>query len=517
MTAHFTPTVFSLTLRALKRYPDRLAFKWANSELSYAATTGLIGRLQFVLNRLGMKPGARIGLLTANRAETWCVGIAAQGLGMATTWLHPMGSLDAHSFQLEDADVSAVVIDVSHYGERGGEIASRLPDIPVFTIGRASYGVDLLDLAGAAGSCEPTDCSTPTGIATLNYTGGTTGRQKGVIKLNTMVAQMAISILADFELPANPRFLAVAPISHVTGTNVLPTLLRGGTIHLMEKFDIGQMVATVERERINFLMMVPTMIYGLLDHPQLDQFDLSSLELLLYAGSPMSRIRLQEGIERLGPIFAQLYGQAECFPITVMPKKDHDVSSPELLDACGFPVSGCEVRLLDDENREVTTGERGEICVRGPTVMDGYWRQPDLSKEALSGGWLHTGDIAFADEVGRFYIVDRKKDMIVTGGFNVYPREVEDALASHPAVSNCAVIGTPDAKWGEAVMAVVVLRQGLSATAADLIDHVKAAKGSVHAPKRVEIVDALPLTAIGKVDKKTMRASYWSGQTRNVG
>jgi fatty-acyl-CoA synthase len=517
MTIHFTPTLFALTLRALKRYPDRVAFKWDQGQLTYRQTVQLIGRLQAVLHQAGIKSGSRLALLSANRADLWCAGVAAPGLGATTTWLHPMGSLNAHCFQLEDADVAAVMVDAANYGHRGSEIASSLPDIPVYTFGKAPYGVDLLALVDNAGSQAPVDLSKATHIGTLSYTGGTTGRQKGVAKTSLAAAHAALQLLADFEIPADPRFLAVAPISHVTGTNVLPTLIRGGTVNLMERFDVDKLVWTVARERINFLMMVPTMIYGLLDHPRFDDFDLSSLELLLYAGSPVSRSRLVEGITRIGPVFSQLYGQSECSPITAMRKAEHDISRPESLDACGFPVSGCEVQLLDDESREVKPGEHGEICVRGPSVMQEYWRQPELTQETLFCGWLRTGDIAIRDETGRIYIVDRKKDMIVSGGFNVYPREVEDALATHPAVGMSAVIGAPHAKWGETVLAYVVLRAGTVATSSELIDHVKSLKGSVNAPKYVEFVEALPLTALGKIDKKALRARHWAGQTRKVG
>jgi fatty-acyl-CoA synthase len=308
----------------------------------------MIGRMQGILREQGLLSGQRIALLTANRAETWCVGVAAQGLGLATTWLHPMGALEAHGFQLEDADVSAVVIDAAHYQARGAEIALLMPNLKIFTLGDASYGLDILNLSKSFPEAMPVDYSKVDGIATLNYTGGTTGRQKGVVKSNATISQVVISMLADFEFPAEPRFLAVAPISHVTGTNVVPTLLRGGTIHLMAKFDIEQMAQIIKCERINFLMMVPTMIYSLLDHPRIGEFDLSSLELLLYAGSPMSRSRLEEGADRLGPIFSQSYGQSECFPITLLRKAHHDLSRPERLESCGLPVTSCEVRLVED-------------------------------------------------------------------------------------------------------------------------------------------------------------------------
>lgn len=513
---HASPSFFSLALAALRRYPERIAFQWAGGRLTYRQATSLIGRYQAVLARHGIGAGTRVALLSANRADSWCAGMAVQGLGAATSWLHPMGSLDAHCFQVEDADVAAVIIDAAGYAHRAGEIAARLPGSRILTLGKADAGIDLAVLAEKAGNPAPVDHSSASAMATLSYTGGTTGRPKGVMKSGGANGHVALQMLAHFDMPLAPRFLAVAPITHVTGTNVVPTLLRGGTVHLMARFDPEEMAATIARERINATMMVPTMVYGLLDHPRFDAFDLSSLETLLYAGAPISRQRLIEGIGRVGPVFCQLYGQSECSPMTALRKEDHDLSQPALMDACGFPLAGCEVRLLGDDNREVTPGQHGEICVRSPAAMSGYWRQPELTEQALAGGWLHTGDVAVADECGRLYIVDRKKDMIVSGGFNVYPREVEDALATHPAVSMGAVIGVPDAKWGEAVTAYVVLRAGKSATADELIHHVKAIKGSVNTPKRVEIVTALPLTALGKLDKKALRARHWSGQGRNV-
>lgn len=516
MTTQLTPSFFSLALAALRRYPDRIAFQWPDGQMTYRQTARLIGRLQASLHRLGIGPGTRVALLAANRADMWCAGMAVQGLGSVTSWLHPKGSLEAHCFQLEDAEVAAVIVDADHYGHRCGEFAARVPALRVLTLGKADGGADLLALSDGAAP-EPVDLSIGKEVATLSYTGGTTGRQKGVAKSGAANAHATLQILADFDMPAMPRFLAVAPISHVTGTNLVPTLLRGGTVHLLATFDLDEIASVIARERINAMMMVPTMIYGLLDHPRLAAFDLSSLELLLYAGAPISRHRLQEGLERLGPVFCQLYGQSECSPIAALRKEDHDLSRPEQLEACGFPVAGCEVRLLDDDDREVPPGEPGEICVRSRSAMGGYWRQPELTAQAFAGGWLHTGDVARADETGRLYIVDRKKDMIVSGGFNVYPREVEDALATHPAVSMGAVIGVPDPKWGEAVTAYIVLRAGKSATKEELVSHVKALKGSVNAPKRVEIVDALPLTPLGKLDKKALRARHWQSQSRNVG
>lgn len=516
MTIYANPSFFSLALGALRRHPERIAFQWAGGQLTYRQTLQLIGRLQAVLQRQGIRAGTRLALLSSNRADMWCAAIAAQGLGAATTWLHPLGSLDTHCFQIEDADLAAVVIDADNYSHRAGEIAERLPDSRILMLGSADAGINLLALAHEIGECEPIDLSTCAGMAALSYSGGTTGRPKGVTKSGGALGHMALQMLANFDMPVAPRFLAVAPISHVTGSNVVPTLLRGGTVHLMTRFDPDEMAATIAREHINSMMMVPTMVYVLLDHPRFETFDLSSLETLLYAGAPISRQRLIEGIERIGPVFCQLYGQSECSPITAMRKDDHDLSRPRVLDACGFPVIGCEVRLLDKDNHEVAAGQHGEICVRSPSVMGGYWRQPELTEQACIDGWLHTDDIAVADEQGRLFIVDRKKDMIVSGGFNVYPREVEDALVTHPSVSMGAVIGVPDPKWGEAVAAYVTLRPGKAVTPEEIIRHVKSLKGSVNTPKHVEIVATLPLTALGKLDKKALRARHWTGQDRNV-
>src|SRR5690606_36121293 len=316
----------------------------------------------------------------------------------AITWLHPLGALEAQRFQLEDSESAALVVDADHFAERGGELAAAMPGLQLFCLGRADYGTDLLAAAARGGAQSPVDRSAPGLVATLNYTGGTTGRSKGVVRSSHGLTRMAIDILGDFEIPAAPRYLAVALISHVTGTNVLPVLLRGGTIHLLPRFDPERILETVAAERINFMLMVPAMIYGLLDHPAFGRHDLGSLELLLYGASAMSPTRLREGIERIGSVFSQLYGQTECYPIAVMPRADHDPAHPERFSACGFPISGVELRLLGDEGQPVAVGEPGEICVRGPVVMREYWRQPEQTAAALSGGWLHTGDIARADE-----------------------------------------------------------------------------------------------------------------------
>jgi fatty-acyl-CoA synthase len=286
---------------------------------------------------------------------------------------------------------------------------------------------------------------------------------------------------------------------------------------LHKGWDAQRWMDTVAREHITMSLLVPTMIYALLDAPGLPQADLSTLETIMYGASPMSPSRLVEGIERIGPVFSQLYGQTECAGIvTCLWRHQHRVGDAHRLTSCGQAMPGARVAILDDDGRELPDGEPGEICVQGPTVMQGYFKQPELTAQTLVDGWLRTGDVGTRDAEGFFHIVDRKKDMIVSGGFNVFPREIEDVLTQDPAVSVAAVIGVPDDRWGEAVKALVVARPGMSVDAPALIERVRAAKGAIHAPKSIEVLASLPLTPVGKPDKKVLRAKYWAGRARGV-
>jgi fatty-acyl-CoA synthase len=285
----------------------------------------------------------------------------------------------------------------------------------------------------------------------------------------------------------------------------------------MSGFSPAEFFGMIEQHRITATMLVPVMIYVLLDSAESRSADLSSLQTIFYGASAMSPTRLAEGIRRWGPIFFQFYGQTEVpMTISVMHKREHDPDDLERLGSAGRPVPWVHLALLDDDNRPVAEGEAGEICVRGPLVMKGYRGLPEQTAEATAGGWLHTGDIGRLDADGYLHIVDRKKDMIISGGFNVFPREIEDVIGAHPAVAQVAVIGIPDDRWGEAVKAVVVLRPGQSVDAAELVSRVKAAKGSVQAPKSVDFADAIPMSPLGKPDKKALRARYWGDRVRGV-
>jgi fatty-acyl-CoA synthase len=274
-------------------------------------------------------------------------------------------------------------------------------------------------------------------------------------------------------------------------------------------FDPVKVMAAIEQHRITSVLMVPTMVIAMIDHPRFGEFDLSSLEVIFYGASAFATARLKQAIEKLGRIFFQFYGQAEApMSITVMRRDEHDINDMTRLAGCGRPTPLLHVALLDDDGGTVPDGEPGEICVRGPLVMGGYLNKPEETAKVFEHGWLHTGDVAVRSPDGFLRIVDRKKDMIVTGGFNVYAREVEDVLTDHPGVRQAAVIGVPDPKWGEAIKAVVVLEPGVSVDPLTLIARVREKKGPVHAPKSVDFVDALPLSPLGKPDKKALRLRY---------
>ena len=467
---------------------------------------------QFVqaLASLGVKRGTRVGLIASNRPEVLHVSHAVQLLAAIYVPMHPLGGLADHRHVVEDSGVEILVFDAGRYAYRAAELAQALPALRLLAIGDSPLGADICALAGSfAPSPLVAPGVGPHDVMRLGYSGGTTGKPKALASVHRTGVTTLQIMLSDWEWPNPPRVLSCTPLSHAGSAMFLPTLMKGGTMLVLPGFDPVAVLQAIQDHRINCVLLVPTMIYALLDHPRFEEFDLSSLETVFYGASAIAPSRLREAIERIGPVFCQFYGQAEApMAITMLRKCEHDVNDMRRLASCGRPSPWVRVELLDTDNRPVPDGEPGEICVRGPLVMDGYRDNPQLTAQAFAGGWLHTGDVAVRDPDGFLRIIDRTKDMIVSGGFNVYPREIEDIIAQHPAVSQVAVIGVPHPRWGEAVKALVVLRPGQSAGEEELIAPVAAAKGSFQAPKSVEFVDAIPQTAVGKPDKKALRALY---------
>ncbi|MGY2085804.1 AMP-binding protein [Blastococcus sp. SYSU DS0539] len=499
-----------MLVTALGRAGDRPALHIDGRVLTARELAGLVSRYEQALRSLGVGPGTVLATLAPNSPELVALMCAELLVGSTSTSLHPLGSLEDHAYVLADSGADALVFDPAAHGDRVVELAARHPGLRLIALGPSERGADLVaDAATMTPRPLHAPAADPAAVQRLSYTGGTTGRPKGVV--HTFASRAAVTQLmtTEWEWPHQPRHLVCAPLSHAGGTAVLPVLLRAGSLWVLPRFDAEQVLAAIETHRITSVMLVPTMIYALLDHPRLDRFDLSSLETVFYGASAMAPSRLREAMARIGPVFAQFYGQAEApMTLTVLRRADHDPTVPGRLAACGRPVPWVHVELLDDDCRPVPDGLPGEICVRGPLTMREYLGKPAETAAAFAGGWLHTGDVAVRDADGILTIVDRKKDMVVTGGFNVFPREVEDVVAAHPAVGGVAVVGVPDARWGEVVVAVVVPRPGAAVAAEEIIALVRERKGPVQAPKRVEFVSELPLTQVGKPDKQALRARF---------
>lgn len=511
-------TMGDLIIRAIQRGGDRTAFVLDEQTWSYARFGAALSQLIQALQARGLKRGDAIAVLSSNRPEAFLVNAAGYLMGLRSTWMHPLGSEDDHAYLLEDSGVTTLFVDPSQFAERAVALRARVGSLQrIVGLGPGAGDEDILAALPGYTPTALESVAQSEDICTLIYTGGTTGRPKGVIHTHRVQVTMVMTELTEWDWPAEVRFLAMTPITHAAGAMIVAVMSRGGTFVMSKGFDAQRFFDLVERHRITCTFLVPTMIYVLLDHPGLHSADVSSLQTIIYGASPMSPARLAEGMKRFGPVFMQLYGQSEapnC--VTTLRRAEHDLAHPERLASCGMPSAGVQVRLLDEDGHEVPVGEVGEICCRGPLVMAGYWNKPEETLKAFRHGWLHTGDLARRDEQGYLYIVDRSKDMIISGGFNVFPREVEDVLTRHPDVAAAAVIGVPDAKWGEAVKAFVVLREGAQTHAEALIALVREAKGAVQAPKSVDFVDALPVTGLGKPDKKALRARYWGDATRAV-
>jgi len=500
-----------LLVNALKQVPEKPLLQLADGTIyTVGEVRDATSRFEQALRSLGVAEGTRVGLLSANLPEVLFSNNAVQLISAVYVPMHPLGGLADHQHVIVDSGVELLIFDAQRHGSRAAELAERCPGLKLAALGESALAPDLCRLAaGFAAQALAAPRVEPTDVIRLGYSGGTTGKPKALASVQRTGLATLQMMMAEWEWPNPPRFLSCTPLSHAGAAMFMPTLLRGGSMLVLPGFDPVAVMQAIEQHRINCVLLVPTMIYALLDHPRFGEFDLSSLETVFYGASSISPLRLKEAIESIGPVFFQFYGQAEApMSVTVLRRAEHDVNDLRRLASCGRPTPWVQVELLDGDNRPVPDGQPGEICVRGPLVMEGYRDNPELTAQAFAGGWLHSGDVAVRDPGGFLRIIDRSKDMIVSGGFNIYPREIEDILALHPAVSQAAVIGVPHPRWGEAVTALVVLRPGQAASAEELVALVAERKGSFQAPKTVEFVEAIPLTAVGKPDKKGLRARY---------
>jgi acyl-CoA synthetase (AMP-forming)/AMP-acid ligase II len=504
-------------------FSDKVAIVFGDQKFTFSELEEKGIRLANSLIGLGLKQGDRVAQLLPNCPEVLFSDYACCKLGLGRIPLAAYLRVQDMVFMLRETEARAIIYDDIFRDQVRQFRKEELPhlDYRICCSERTAedYNLQRLILDGSLreirGKVQEEE------IATISYTGGTTGIPKGVVHSHRTRVNMVIMEMLDFGIGSNEVFLATAPLTHGTGSLVLPVFLRGGCCVAVQGFKARQILEVIQNEKVTSSFLVPTMIYALIDHPDVKKYDTSSLRNIIYGGAPIAPERLKEAVEAFGPVFTQVYGQVEVpMAITVLPREEHvnfgNKEADARLASCGRPTLLSEVVLQDEEGKEVRAGEAGEIVVKSPNVMKGYLNQPEMTSAVIKDGWLHTGDIGRMDEQGYLYIIDRKKDMIVSGGFNIYPAEIESILYKHPAVAMASVIGAPHPKWGEAVKAVVITKLNQSVTEEHLIEYCKQKMGSMLAPKSIDFVDSVPLTPLGKPDKKALRDRYWKDHIRKV-
>ncbi|MCO1658547.1 AMP-binding protein [Pseudonocardia humida] len=517
MTVPATTTVpADLTLRqlfvgALDRFGDRPAVVAGGRTWSYAELVRDANRLAHVLVAAGVGPGTPVAIMMSNRAEYLVADQAVLRVGAAKVPVNDMLSTSEIGYALRD---SGAVVALADEGLVDAALAAGSPALStVIVTGDPVPGTGSWDevLAGAPDTGPPDVAVSGSDVGLIAYTGGTTGRQKGVVHTQRGLAVNILAHVIEMGLLDDERLLLTSPLPHSAGYLTQAGLLKGALHFVERRFDPDLVLDRIERDRATFLFMVPTMIYRVLDRAEGREVDLSSLRTILYGAAPITLERLEQGLRRFGPVFMQLYGQTEAPNfLTRLTREDHDLAHPERLTSCGRATALAGIAVLDDDGEPVATGQAGEVCARAPYVMSGYLGMPDKSAETLRGGWLHTGDLGRLDAEGYLHLLDRKHDMIISGGMNVYSTEVENVVQACPGVAQVAVVGIPHPDWGEAVVALVVpTADGFDEPAT--IAACRAELAAYKRPKAYRTVAELPVTAFGKIDKKALR-SGWSGE-----
>jgi long-chain acyl-CoA synthetase len=496
-----------------------------DAETTYAELQRRVDALGGALHRLGVPAGGRIGFLGVNslaHLECW-LGVPAQGRVLVD--LNFRLAADELAYMVEDAGVGVLVVDRERL-ELGRLLRERTSGLRELVVAATDAPSDCIAYEELT-TCSPRPRSPvdPDALAAISYTGGTTGRPKGVMLSHAnLLANARHNLIATKHGPGD-RFLHVCPMFHVAGTaNIFACTWVGAQQVVLPRFDAADVIEAIGRHRITHTLLVPTMLAMLLDAPELSAADLGSMRNLQYAASPISPEVQRRVLELLDCEVAQFYGMTEAAPtVTHLPPDDHRLGregrEPHRgrLRSIGVPVPGVEVEVCDAAGNAVAPRDVGELRVRGPNIMLGYWNQPEATERVLADGWYRTGDAGYADADGYLYVVDRLKDMIITGGENVYSTEVEAALASHDAVAEAAVLAIPHEQWGEAVHAIVTVRPGADVTAEDLIAHCRGAIAGFKVPRSIEVrTEPLPKSGAGKILKHRLREPHWRGLSRSV-
>ena len=510
--------------RAVQQHPERTASIFGDRRRSYASFADRVARLAGALQALGMEAGDRVAMLSLNSDRYLEFQMAVPWGGGVLNPCNIRWSAAEIVYSLDDSGSTVLLVDDT-FVAMAAQIRRDARSVREFIYcgdgapPDGMHGYEAL-LAAATPVADAMRCDED--LAGIFYTGGTTGFPKGVMLSHRNLCSAGLSSRAEGLAEQGGTYLHAAPMFHLADMGMsMPHWIEGNTHAIIPAFSPQAVLDAIARDHVTHALLVPTMIQMLVDHPCMrEQRDLSSLQYIIYGASPLSEAVLERAMAAFpGVAFAQAYGMTELSPVaTISPPWCHTVEGRQRgkLRSAGRATYCAEVRIVDAQDREVPRGTVGEVIVRGPNVMQGYWNQPEQSAAALRGGWMHTGDGAYMDEDGFIFVVDRLKDMVITGGENVYSVEVENALAQHPALASCAVIGIPSEAWGEAVHAVVVCKAGQTVEAADLIAHCRTLIAGYKAPRSIEFREALPLSGAGKVLKIELRKPFWEGRQRHV-
>lgn len=514
--------------RGCQLSPDAPYLISGEQRFTYAQVRSFTNRIANALLRAGLRAPATGAVLSANDPLAWQCTLALWRAGLIWSPVNPRGTAQEIAAQLDAFDCEVFFFQ-SVFTPLVTAHHSRLPKVKHFICidGPAPAGLSsahsLREWIDGCDEAPPAITPAMDEVCAITPTGGTTGQPKGVMNTHRSFQTMVANWLSVLTYGANEPIvnLAAAPLTHTAGVFSFMATLRGGRVVILPRPEPQLLVETIERQRVTELFLPPTVIYALLDLPGIEQRDFSSLRYFLYGAAPMSPEKLRRALEIFGPVMIQGYGQSEApAAISCLRPEEHfdgeAVASNERLSSCGRAFPFTTVSIRDDSDRALPVGAVGEIYVRGDVVMKGYYKDPDRTAQTIVAGWLRTGDVGFLDAGNFLHITDRKKDVIITGGFNVFSVEVEALINAHPAVRDCAVIGVPDDKWGEAVKAIVELKPGCMLSADELLAFCKERLGGVKAPKSIDFSEQLPRSPAGKVLKRALREPFWALHSRRV-